>query len=98
MTKAALRRQEAERQAREESGVQEMREAGDAIRPDSSLPRMEPPPPYDAPHLPHRNQQSHDLGSEDESGCLNRGPGRVTGCLNVSTGKKGRQFQDRTTM
>lgn len=114
MTKAALRRQERERQAREEEAARNAPEAAspsqqvgdrDAIteHPTSPIPHMDPPPPYDAPHLPRtdsnqstnsqtRNSRSRKSNNPD-GGCLNAGPGKTSGCMNFNTGTKGDDFQ-----
>lgn len=74
MTKAALRREERERQAREGDGpYQDSPQDANSPDPDtitsahtpatsipSNIPHMEPPPPYDAPHQPRRSSPGSD--------------------------------------
>ncbi len=105
MTKAALRRQERERQARHEvNQTPHQQSETQGHQPDSdqiteqlstSIPHMEPPPPYDAPHLPRECQNTDDRcsGDEDHPGCLNAGPGRAEGCLNYSSGRYGPDYK-----
>lgn len=104
-TKAALRRQERERQARGDPGqvtqrqpeTQERQPSHDEItqQPTTTIPHMEPPPPYDAPHLPRRTRGTHHCSrdGEDPPGCLNSGPGRAEGCLNYSSGRYGPEYK-----
>jgi len=105
VTKAALRRQERERQAREatdqtihqQPGTQDRQTNGDEIaeQPSRTIPHMEPPPPYDAPHVPRESQNTHDHRADDKEhpGCLNVGPGRAEGCLNYSSGRYGPEYK-----
>lgn len=86
MTKAALRRQEQERQAQQAAQTQ-MTERPAAVttqRPD--IPHMEPPPPYDAPHRPRSDGGTTTSTQDEDGGCLNFGPGRVTGLCNYNSG------------
>ncbi|KAK5309024.1 hypothetical protein LTR70_010669 [Exophiala xenobiotica] len=90
MTKAALRRQERERQAQQgtdqvipqQHETQQLSEPstyGATEQPLANIPHMEPPPPYDAPHPPRGAQGIQDRNPNDEEhpGCLNFGPGTL---------------------
>ena len=94
MTKAALRRQEREREAQEAAGLevntsaQQQQQGRDAITPQpSGIPHMEPPPPYDAAHLSRSNSSNSSnfhhrgTGQHNDPGCLTFGPGPTGGCL-----------------
>ena len=88
MTKAALRRQERERQAQqgidrliqqqpETHGVPDSSGYRITEQPRAVVPHMEPPPPYDAPHLSHGTQDVYERspGDSEDSACLSFGPG-----------------------
>lgn len=87
MTKAAIRRQEAERQAREVAEAQQRaRDTEDAVRLQPSLPRMDPPPPYDEAHLPSHvrdQQRAQNSRLDEDSGCLNYDSPK--GCMNYKS-------------
>lgn len=107
MTKAALRRQERERQLREqEQEQQEQRpviaesSSGDSntpIAPAPQIPHMEPPPPYDAPHLPSggntTNTRPNGLTRRPSRSCLSGGSGESSGCLNYNSGSRGSDYK-----
>jgi len=98
MTKASLRRQ----REQEESAAAEVKDQPQTPsqplntpvqRPD--VPRMDSPPPYDAPHLPphFRNTQSPGQDQADPGpGCWNSGSGKADGCMNYSSGNRGPDF------
>lgn len=98
MTKASLRRQrEREEHEGAESGAQRQtpEQLIEAPVQQSEIPRMEPPPPYDAPHLPPRfrnNQSSNHSKTDKDPGCWNSGPGEANGCLNHNSGSHGPDF------
>lgn len=102
MTKAALRRQERERQAQqgtdrliqqqpEPHGLQDSSGYRITEQPRAIIPHMEPPPPYDAPHLSHGTQDVYERspGDSEDSACLSFGPGESEGCLNYNSDERG---------
>lgn len=106
MTKAALRRQERERQLREQEQEEQQQPAmaesssggtSTPVAPAPQIPHMDPPPPYDAPHLPRgRTTSNTDTSGSPRSPsapCLSIGPGETAGCLNYNSGSRGSDYK-----
>ena len=99
MTKTALRRQERERQALEASQTpQSSQEGPNSAETQTQIPTMEAPPPYDAPYRPTQRAERHGTASSPEhDGCMNVGPGKASGCLNINTGSHGQYLSPPPT-